>query len=131
VKVKLKRASPCCLPQTDVELTLRTKGVSAIQRIGSKLFVKLLGPIYTAVVLFHRFYARRSMKSHDPMEVVFACLFLAGKAEESLVSIRAIVNEYAKEVDKTVGPLDEMSEVRGRTLQGCGVWMGLCLDVCE
>ena len=98
--------------QADVEAALRLKGVATIQRIGAKFFVKRHVPLYTAVVLFHRFYARRSMTQFDPQVTAYACVFLAGKAEESLVNLRVVVFDFQKEVEKSEAKPDDKSEVR-------------------
>lgn len=53
-----------------------------IQEVGMKLKMPQY-TIATAVVFFHRFYMRHSMKAFDKHLVGMACLFLSGKAEET------------------------------------------------
>lgn len=53
-----------------------------IQEVGMKLKMPQY-TIATAIVYFHRFYMRNSMKSFDRHLVGTACLFLSGKAEET------------------------------------------------
>jgi len=53
-----------------------------IQEAGMKLKMPQY-TIATAIVYFHRFYMRHSLKVYDKMMVGTACLFLAGKAEET------------------------------------------------
>jgi len=53
-----------------------------IQEVGMKLKMPQY-TIATAIVYFHRFYMRHSMKNFDRHLVGTACLFLSGKAEET------------------------------------------------
>merc|ERR1711871_71 len=53
-----------------------------IQEAGMKLKMPQY-TIATAIVYFHRFFMRHSLKVYDKMMVGTACLFLAGKAEET------------------------------------------------
>ncbi len=64
------------------------------------LFKGSFVPEYTATVLFHRFFARRSMLVHNPKDFAFACLFLAGKVEEHPIDSNAIIQLHLKEVAK-------------------------------
>lgn len=50
----------------------------------------------TAVVYFRRFYLRHSFCQHDPWLVAPGCLYLASKAEESLLAARHIVASMKK-----------------------------------
>ena len=49
--------------------------------------------VATALVFFHRFYARHSFREHDRFEVAVACLLLAAKTEESPKRVTAVVQE--------------------------------------
>ena len=42
----------------------------------------------TAIVYFRRFYIYNSLRVHDPRIMLLACLLVAGKTEESIVSMR-------------------------------------------
>jgi len=53
-----------------------------IQEVGMKLKMPQY-TIATAIVYFHRFFMRHSMKHYDRHLVGTACLFLSGKAEET------------------------------------------------
>jgi hypothetical protein len=72
------------------------------------MFNNRTGPLYTAIVMFHRFFARRSMTKHDVNLTALACVFLAGKVEEIFVKIQAIVHSYLVNVEMV--PPSEVSE---------------------
>jgi len=50
----------------------------------------------TAMVFFHRFYAKHSFTVHDRFEVAVACLVLAAKTEESPRKLNAVIDECYK-----------------------------------
>lgn len=52
--------------------------------------------IATAMVFFHRFYAKHSFVQHDRFEVAVACLLLAAKTEESPKKLVLILEECQK-----------------------------------
>jgi Cyclin, N-terminal domain len=49
--------------------------------------------VSTAMVFFHRFYARHSFAQHDRFEVAVACIVLAGKTEESPRKLNHVMEE--------------------------------------
>ncbi|GAX18019.1 cyclin T [Fistulifera solaris] len=52
--------------------------------------------IATAMVFFHRFYAKHSFAQHDRFEVAVACLLLAAKTEESPKKLVVVLEECQK-----------------------------------
>jgi cyclin T len=52
--------------------------------------------VATAMVLFHRFYAKHSFQQHDRFEVAVAALVLAAKTEESPKKVNAVIEEAHK-----------------------------------
>jgi hypothetical protein len=49
--------------------------------------------VATAMVFFHRFYAKHSFAEHDRFEVAVACLLLAAKTEESPKKLNEVIKE--------------------------------------
>lgn len=47
----------------------------------------------TAMVMFHRFYAKHSFAEHDRFEVAVACVLLAAKTEESPRKLNVVIQE--------------------------------------
>lgn len=71
--------------------------------------------VATAAVFLHRFYMLHSLKQYGPRETAMACLFLAGKVEESLRKIEAVVNYLLRLEDRRKGKepkVDFRDEVR-------------------
>jgi cyclin T len=52
--------------------------------------------VATAMVFFHRFYAKHSFSVHDRFEVAVACLVLAAKTEESPKKLNTVIDECYK-----------------------------------
>lgn len=52
--------------------------------------------VATAMVFFHRFYAKHSFTEHDRFEVAVACLLLASKTEESPRKLNTVIDECYK-----------------------------------
>ena len=52
--------------------------------------------VATAIVFFHRFYAKHSFQEHDRFEVAVACLVLAAKTEESPKKLNIVIEECHK-----------------------------------
>ena len=50
----------------------------------------------TAMVFFHRFYAKHSFNEHDRFEVSVACILLAAKTEEAPRKVLAVIDECYK-----------------------------------
>lgn len=61
-----------------------------LQEVGKKLKLPQLA-IATAIVFFHRFFARQSHKRYDRIVVATACLFLAGKVEEAPKKLNLVI----------------------------------------
>ncbi|KAI9266639.1 cyclin-like protein [Phascolomyces articulosus] len=64
------------------ERKLRIYGCTFIQAIGCRLELPQLA-ISTAMVYFHRFFARESFNSHKYEQIAATCVYLACKVEES------------------------------------------------
>jgi hypothetical protein len=47
--------------------------------------------VSTAMVFFHRFYAKHSFSTHDRFEVAVACIVLAAKTEESPKKVNTVI----------------------------------------
>jgi|UPI0005819D5E transcription initiation factor TFIIIB Brf1 subunit/transcription initiation factor TFIIB len=52
--------------------------------------------VSTAMVFFHRFYAKHSFQDHDRFEVAVACIVLAAKTEESPKKLTTVIDECHK-----------------------------------
>lgn len=52
--------------------------------------------VATAMVFFHRFYAKHSFSAHDRFEVAVACIVLAAKTEESPKKLNNVIDECYK-----------------------------------
>jgi len=52
--------------------------------------------VATAMVFFHRFYAKHSFLEHDRFEVAVACIVLAAKTEESPKKLNTVIDEAYK-----------------------------------
>lgn len=61
-----------------------------LQEVGKKLKLPQLA-IATAIVFFHRFFARQSHRKYDRIVVATACLFLAGKVEEAPKKLNLVI----------------------------------------
>lgn len=59
--------------------------------------------IATASLFLHRFYMLESLKKYGAREVALACLFLAGKVEESLRKVDTVVNYCLRLEDRRKG----------------------------
>lgn len=56
----------------------------------------------TAIVYFRRFYVFNSLRVHDPRVMLLACLLVAGKSEESALSMKDLRKIHSKLVDSQV-----------------------------
>lgn len=71
----------------------------------------------------HRFYMLESLKKYGAREVALACLFLAGKVEESLRKVDTVVNYCLRLEDRRRGkepdvhPSSEVGQIRNYPLQ--------------
>lgn len=84
---------------------------SHIRDVGMKLKIPQL-TIATAIVFFHRFFARQSFRKYDRIIVATACLFLAGKVEEAPKKLRDVISASYATLNKSkdVPPLREDSK---------------------
>lgn len=67
------------------------------------LYRRPLLTIATASIFLHRFYMLESLKKYKEREVALACLFLAGKVEESLRKVETVVNYCLRLEDRRKG----------------------------
>lgn len=67
------------------------------------LYRRPLLTIATASIFLHRFYMLESLKKYKAREVALACLFLAGKVEESLRKVETVVNYCLRLEDRRKG----------------------------
>jgi len=77
------------------ELSYRRLTCAFLQESGQKLRLPQLS-IATAIVFFHRFYARESYEHYDRFTVATTCLFLASKVEETPKKLKDVVVETFK-----------------------------------
>ena len=66
--------------------------------------------IATAIVFYHRFYARESYESYERFQVATTCLFLASKVEETPKKLKDVILECYKVQHNTVQPPDPDSQ---------------------
>jgi hypothetical protein len=67
--------------------------------------------VATAHTFFHRFFARQSFQKHDRFVSATACVFLAGKVEETPKKIKDVVIESHKaQSSKPTGPDPDSAE---------------------
>ncbi|XP_057339380.1 cyclin-K-like [Microplitis mediator] len=79
----------------DTECRYRQEGVRFIVNLGTSLNLIFNNTIATGVIYFHRFYMKHSFKQFPRYITACACLFLAGKVEETPKKCRDII-ETAK-----------------------------------
>jgi len=94
------------------EKEMRETTCHHLQEVGKKLKLPQLA-IATAIVFFHRFFARQSYKRYDRIVVATACLFLAGKVEEAPKKLNQVIltSWHVLVADqKNVPPLKEGSQ---------------------
>lgn len=73
----------------------RRKTCRFIEEVGRVLKLPRVA-IATAMVFFHRFYAKHSFKEHDRFEVAVAAILLAAKTEESPKKLNVVIEESLK-----------------------------------
>ncbi|KAL1499361.1 hypothetical protein AB1Y20_011568 [Prymnesium parvum] len=87
----------------------RVFGCECIQQMGILLRLPQVA-VSTAQVMFHRFYAKRSIRKFDVRHFSLGALFLASKVEECPRKVRDILNVYTHIQQKRAGepsvPLD-------------------------
>lgn len=74
------------------EKTKRKKTCRFIEESGRVLRLPRVA-VATAMVFFHRFYAKHSFNEHDRFEVAAACVLLAAKTEESPKKLSVVIQE--------------------------------------
>ena len=80
-----------------------------LQESGQKLRLPQLS-IATAIVFYHRFYARESYEVYERFQVATTCLFLASKVEETPKKLKDVIIEAYKVQHNTVQPPDPDSQ---------------------
>jgi len=80
-----------------------------LQESGQKLRLPQLS-IATAIVFYHRFYARESYENYERFQVATTCLFLASKVEETPRKLRDVIVESYKVQHNTVQPPENDQE---------------------
>jgi len=78
---------------------LHLEAIKKLQSIGARL-IQVVGQmlkypidtITTAVFYYHRFYQQHQFQAHDRLQVATACLFLAGKVEESPRALKMVIH---------------------------------------
>lgn len=77
------------------EATKRRKTCRFIEEAGRILKLPRVS-IATAMVFFHRFYAKHSFNEHDRFEIAVAAIVLAAKTEESPKRLNTVIQECHK-----------------------------------
>jgi hypothetical protein len=79
------------------ESDMRRKTCRFIEEAGRIPLLELLSvAVATAMVFFHRFYAKYSFSEHDRFEVAVACLVLAAKTEGIRQELNTVIDECYK-----------------------------------
>ncbi|KAG2378500.1 hypothetical protein C9374_008139 [Naegleria lovaniensis] len=93
------------------EAEYRRSTASFIQQAGIHLKVPQL-TIATSLVFFHRFYAKYEFQKHDRFTVAAACLFLAGKVEETPKKIKNIIEstEHVRKIKYSPNEIDNLTK---------------------
>lgn len=89
------------LPSLKLGMTIEEE---ALQRRKTCRFIEESGKVLslprvavaTAMVMFHRFYAKHTFQDHDRFEVAVACIVLAAKTEESPKKLNTVILECYK-----------------------------------
>lgn len=74
------------------EAEKRRKTCRFIEEAGRALKLPRVA-VSTAMVFFHRFYAKQSFTEHDRFEVAVACLLLAAKTEEAPKKLKDVIQQ--------------------------------------
>ncbi|GMT03295.1 hypothetical protein PENTCL1PPCAC_25469, partial [Pristionchus entomophagus] len=74
------------------EIRLKREGIEIMKKIGSEFKWKLNNTTGVACVYFHRFYMLHSIQEFPCPSTALACLFLAGKSEDTPKKCRDIGN---------------------------------------
>ncbi|KAL7076171.1 hypothetical protein ACQ4LE_004817 [Meloidogyne hapla] len=93
------------------ENRLRREGVRMIKEMGKSINLKTNPTLATASVFFHRFYMFNTFADYPPHMMALACLFLAGKVEETPKKCRDLVQTAKDKYPKHFAgknPMDEL-----------------------
>merc|ERR1712100_800108 len=74
-------------PSKDEE---RSKICAAMQHLGIEMKLPQI-TIASAIIFFHRYFTKYTFEERDKEAVSYACLFLAGKVEESPTKLRDLI----------------------------------------
>ena len=77
----------------------------------------------------HRFFARHSFKAHDRLLIAATCVFLAGKVEETQVSLPDIIKYYFQATKETIPDKQQIADLKERILV-CLFFLYECMYVC-
>jgi len=77
------------------EALKRRKTCRFIEEVGRVLKLPRVS-VATAMVFFHRFYAKHSFQEHERFEVAIASILLAAKTEESPKKLHVVISEALK-----------------------------------
>jgi len=70
-------------------------------------------PVATAMVFFHRFYAKHSFAEHDRFEVAIACILLAAKTEEAPKKLSQVIQKCYQLKNRKPGKKIELLDTKG------------------
>ena len=87
----MSAASASAADEADLIAGQKVVGCEMIQQMGILLRLPQV-VLASAQVMFHRFYARRSVKKFDVRHFAMGALFLAAKVEEQPRKTRDVVN---------------------------------------
>lgn len=100
-----------------------------IAAVGSALFSdRKQTTIFSAMVLWHRFYIRRSLRCHAPAAISVACLLLSSKACETLAHMHLFVRAYLQRTEG-LSDVDQRTAVSGRRRWRGPLWRGLLTEL--
>ncbi|CAN8325271.1 unnamed protein product [Cochlearia groenlandica] len=95
---------------SDEETRLRKEYYTFLKRLGAKL---ILPPktIATAIVYCHRFFLRQSHAKNDKFTIAMACMFLAGKVEETFRFSKELIVASHELLEKKILTIEQRKEV--------------------
>jgi len=84
------------------EAQYRRQEIALMQGLGTVFKIPFYA-IRTAVVYFHRFFARESFLKHDRYLIGVTSLFLGAKVEDSWIKVADLAKHYLRRMEHTVG----------------------------
>uniref|UniRef100_A0A914KLU0 Cyclin-like domain-containing protein n=1 Tax=Meloidogyne incognita TaxID=6306 RepID=A0A914KLU0_MELIC len=93
------------------ENKLRREGVRMIKEMGKSINLKTNPTLATASVFFHRFYMFNTFADYPPHMMGLACLFLAGKVEETPKKCKDLVQTAKDKYPKQFAGKNLMDEL--------------------